>query len=277
MDDKNMKILGMLACEIISQPWAMLPEWLPKVVQTLSLVDPDLAIEKQINPMDALVQIVPDTNSAVINLNGALMKGAPDWAAAYGIINHDLAMSVIDELAGSAESVVFNINSPGGTVNGTPELADRIESLGRSGVTTIAYTDKLCASAGYHLASACEAIVSAPTARVGSIGTIRSFPTDKAAYEQMGIKWETFASAPLKAAGYPGRDLTGEEREFMQNQVDQSGKEFSSYVRARRKGISTNAFNGQAFEARFAPAGLVDRSNVATMKDLLKLMARGEV
>lgn len=277
MSENNSKI-PVIAAEAASQPWAMLAEWFPKVFRELAYHDDEEDEEDE--AVASLVEVHALAKIAVVYLHGALYKGAPDWYARWGIINHDLVMRICDELVGEAgniETVVFYINSPGGTVNGTKELASRIESLGEAGITTIAYTDRLCGSAGYQLAAACEAIVAAPTARVGSIGTILSFPTDRKFWEEMGFKWETFISSPLKAIGYPGRDLNADERAFLQQRIDQCGQAFFEYVRTRRSGIAEAAFNGQAFEAQFAPEGLVDSSSYDCFKDLMRAIASGNI
>jgi len=276
MSENNPK-LPAIASEAASQPWAMMADWFPKVLRELAVHADD---DEEDEAVASILEVHGLARMAVVYLHGALYKGAPDWYAKYGIINHDLVMRICDELAseaGNIETVVFYINSPGGTVNGTTELATRIEALNEVGITTIAYTDRLCASAGYQLAAACEAICAAPTARVGSIGTILSFPTDKAFWEEMGFKWETFVSSPLKAIGYPGRDINSEERQFLQSQIDQAGQSFFEYIRSRRSGIAADAFNGQAFPARFAPQGMVDAAYYDCFKDLMKAIASGNI
>ncbi len=275
MTENNSKIPA-IACEAASQPWAMMADWFPKVLRELAAHGD----EDEDEAMASLLEVHALARVAVVYIHGALFKGAPDWYARFGIINHDLVMRICDELAseaGNIETVIFSINSPGGTVNGTLELAHRIESLREAGITTLAYTDRLCGSAGYQLACACEAIFAAPTARVGSIGTIVSFPTDKGFWEQMGFKWETFTSSPLKAIGYPGRGLNSEEREWMQQQINQSGQAFFEYVRSHRAGIAEAAFNGQAFQAQFGPEGLVDSTDHHCFKDFMAAIASGNI
>lgn len=69
------------------------------------------------------------------------------------------------------EAILFEFDSPGGTVDGTAELGSIINS---STKPTVAFCDNMTASAGYWLASQCDYIYanSLNTTEIGSIGSL---------------------------------------------------------------------------------------------------------
>ncbi len=69
------------------------------------------------------------------------------------------------------DSILFEFDSPGGTVDGTPELGSIIRG---SAKPTVAFCDNMTASAGYWLASQCDYIFanSLNNTEIGSIGSL---------------------------------------------------------------------------------------------------------
>lgn len=75
----------------------------------------------------------------------------------------------------SVESIVLDIDSPGGSVTGVNEAANIIKSA-RGNKSITAYVGGTGASAAYWIASAAENVVMDATARVGSIGVVVAYP-----------------------------------------------------------------------------------------------------
>jgi len=80
------------------------------------------------------------------------------------------------------QAVFLDIDSPGGSVSGTPELAQAVSDLCKAKYTYAFSGGQMC-SAAYWVASQCDAIYVSPSARVGSIGDAR-FPDTGRAVEQ---------------------------------------------------------------------------------------------
>lgn len=80
----------------------------------------------------------------------------------------------------AVKAIVFDIDSPGGEVNGCAALADTIYQA-RGTKPIIAYASGDCASGAYWLASACDKITVSPTSAIGSIGVVATYrqPDDK--------------------------------------------------------------------------------------------------
>ena len=105
------------------------------------------------------------------------------------------------------KAVFLEIDSPGGTVAGTPELAAIVASINEQ-KPVYAFSSGLMASAAYWIASQARAIYATPSAQVGSIGVVQAVIDDTAALDAEGIKVEVFSVGKYKAMGAPGTPLT---------------------------------------------------------------------
>lgn len=132
----------------------------------------------------------------------------------------------------AVHAVLLSLNSPGGLVAGTRELADFIaEAAGRK--PCAAYADGLCASAAYWLASATGRVYAPLTAQVGSIGVIAVLTDWSRAAEKAGVARTVLTSGRWKAAGSPDKPLTDEERELFQRRLADLHAIFRQDVAAR--------------------------------------------
>jgi len=132
-----------------------------------------------------------------------------------------------------------------------------MRSMGKAGKVTIAYTDTIAASNGYFFASACNHIIAAPSAIVGSISTFCAYLDESRAYEMEGLETHVFRTGDLKAIGTRGKPWTEKEKAFMQEMTEQFGEQFKGFVRERR-GLGDELMQGQYWPAQFAPQGVVD-------------------
>ncbi|PAW76827.1 MAG: hypothetical protein B9S32_13900 [Verrucomicrobia bacterium Tous-C9LFEB] len=174
------------------------------------------------------------------------------------------------EADASIERILFSFNSPGGTITGVPELAARIKA---SGKPTVAFTDSLCASAAYWLASQCDEIWVTPSSDTGSIGVYLALLDETAAMQMEGLKLELFQAGEHKAIGMPGRPLTQSDREMLQASVDKSYGWFTSAVTSARPGVTPETMQGQTFDGDDAVArGLAD-GTVDSLNSLLNALA----
>ena len=153
----------------------------------------------------------------------------------------------------------LDIDSPGGTVAGTPELAAAVASLDKQ-KPVYAFSSGLMCSAAYWIASQARAIYATPSARIGSIGVVQAVIDNTAALDARGIKVEVFAVGKYKAMGAPGTPLTDDHRELIQSNLAETAGEFHAAVLARGRSISADAMEGQTFSGRQA-----ERFNLARM------------
>lgn len=164
----------------------------------------------------------------------------------------------IEEAEASEEvrSIFFDIDSPGGMVSGTPELADRILQIEKP---NFAFTRGMIASAAYWLASATDGIFATKSADIGSIGVYLPWIDYTKALDQKGIKVELIKAGRLKGAGFPGVALSEEQRAHLQAGVDQIYEMFTNHVLMNRGEIDSESMQGQTFLAEAAlERGLID-------------------
>ena len=126
-----------------------------------------------------------DGCTVVVPLQGALTKNDQEC----GPVGMSHISSLVRQLNSHEKvgAIVFDIDSPGGQVDGTQSLAGAIKASNKK---TIAYiNDGMACSAAYWIASACDEIyVSQKTDVVGSIGVYCSFADFKGYWEKEGLK-----------------------------------------------------------------------------------------
>ncbi len=154
------------------------------------------------------------------------------------------------------QTIVLDINSPGGTVTGVPEFAAMVRRA-REVKPCVAFTETLMCSAAMWIGAQAEMIFATPSARIGSIGVYRTWLDDSAALAQDGMKRELFEAGAHKAAGL--RPITEEERAIFQAEVDSIHADFKAEVLSQRPGVPEAAMQGLVYwGARAQDMGLVD-------------------
>lgn len=110
-------------------------------------------------------------STAVVNLRGPIFRYAnlfTDMSGATSIerVSADFAQAVDNP---AVQSIVLNIDSPGGQVNGIGEFAGMVHTAEKP---VVAYVGDMAASAAYWIAAAADSVVMAETALAGSIGAV---------------------------------------------------------------------------------------------------------
>lgn len=176
---------------------------------------------------------------ALIYASGVLMKQVPSGEAGTSTI---LLRRVIREAANddSIAGIVLVIDSPGGTVSGTSDLAADIAQA--NAIKPVwAFIEDLGASAAYWCASACDRIIANHrTASAGSIGTVLCLYDFSGHAEKNGIEAVVISTGELKGAGFPGAPITDNHRAYFQRLIDQTQTSFAQAVQDGR-GLSAEA------------------------------------
>jgi signal peptide peptidase SppA len=175
---------------------------------------------------------------AVVAVHGPLMhrvmemefpSGGP---MTYGEIRSAFDRALADP---SVKGIVFDIDSPGGEVNGCFDLGDHIfASRGIKPITAL--VNEQAFSAAYLLASACDRIVLPRTGAVGSVGVIATH-TEISGWEKAnGIVVTHVYAGARKADLSSHTPLSGEAAGVLQGLVDDSYLLFVETV-ARNLGL----------------------------------------
>jgi len=205
--------------------------------------------------------------AAIIPIRGVIAHRMSGMEESSGGTSAEQIGALVDQVAADPGigTVVFDIDSPGGTVPGIQELAGKIfETRGRGTQRFIAQVNDMACSAAYWLASQCDEIVCLPSGTAGSIGVFSAHQDLSAALEKEGIKVTLISAGKFKVAGNPFEPLSDEERAVIQARVDAAYGQFVKDV-ARGRGVSpaevrSGYGEGRALRAKDAKAaGLIDR------------------
>jgi len=210
---------------------------------------------------------VLENGTGVIPVAGVIGKGLSPLEKMMGSADVDAVSEAIDKMTSnpSVQRIAFHISSPGGTVTGVEELANKIRGLK---LPTMAYTDSEMASAAYWIGSAADRVLAAPSATVGSIGVYMAIPDFSKAAEMQGIKMVVIKSGKFKGAGIEGTSLTADQVENLQASVDTIHADFKAAVQMKRKMVKADTMEGQTFNGKQAAqvglvTGLADTFNAA--------------
>jgi signal peptide peptidase SppA len=195
---------------------------------------------------------------AHIPVAGPIGRGLGKFEKGAGAVDVADVTNELNEAEASEEvrAILLDMDTPGGMVNGTPELADRIARVEKP---IYAFTNGLIASAGYWLAAATDGIFATKSADIGSIGVYIPWADVTEALKKEGVKVELFTSGKFKGMGYPGTSLTEEQRDLVMGRVADIAGMFYEHVRMNRPDVQDEDMQGQTFKADKAlERGLID-------------------
>lgn len=211
---------------------------------------------------------VTPAGTAVITAKGVLGVGLTKFEKMTGGADMDELSDQIDEaLANPAvKRIAFNVSSPGGTVLGTPELADKVANIP---LPTMAYTKDLMASGAIYAFSQADHVLASPSAYVGSIGVIMVDESYAEHYKQIGLQLEIFRAGKLKAANVAGEGYTEEMRADEQARIEAMHERFKQVVLRKRSYANREDMEGQVFTGEEAAAKNLITGLAVSFKDAL--------
>ncbi|MGB8912779.1 MAG: S49 family peptidase [Candidatus Sulfotelmatobacter sp.] len=171
----------------------------------------------------------------------------------------------------AVRAVVFDVDSPGGSVDSVGELAQEIyESRGKKKIISVANT--LAASAAYWLAAAAGEVVAAPSSMLGSVGVYASHEDHSEELRKQGIAVSLISAGKHKTEASPFEPLKDEARSHLQAMVNDFYGQFVKGVAQFRNDTQQNVRNGYG-EGRTLTAVKATRANladrVATLDEVL--------
>lgn len=135
----------------------------------------------------------------------------------------------------SIKAIVIDINSPGGAVGPSQEIYYEIlRAKQETKKPVICVTTGLMASGGYYSALACDKIVVAPGALVGSIGVIMEFANLEKLYDWAKVSRYTITSGKFKDSGSEYRPMRDDERQLFQSMINEVYDQFRTTVATAR-------------------------------------------
>jgi len=224
--------------------WAIEPERFQAAVHHAETVDLVKHVRAQIELGEATeeaaagrargkVYPVAGDGVAVIELSGPLTKYVASMAAGTSTVflRRQIRLAAADD---DVRAILLVIDSPGGTVAGTPDLAAEVAAAARQKPLD-AYIEDLGASAAYWIASQARHVWSNSNGLVGAMGTYGVIVDYSARAAAMGLKVHVVKAGEFKGAGVPGTEITQKQLDVVQSRVNQLNEFFLEAVAAGRR------------------------------------------
>lgn len=269
--------------DLLNAPWALTPAKLFELqsiytTHTMGEKIDIAAIEARIGaPLansEAKYTVFPG-GVAVLPIEGVLAPKANlfmqiSGGASTQMLTKQLQMAMQDP---HVTSIILAIDSPGGSVFGTPEFGQVIRDAAQV-KPIVSVAEATMASAAYWVGSAANAVyISGPTVQVGSIGVVATHNYSPAA--STGKVTTEITAGKYKRMASGDKPLTAEGQAYLQGQVDHLYSVFVDAVAANRMATTDQVLqhmaDGRVFIGSQAiNAGLVDGvSTVQAMADTL--------
>ena len=219
-------------------------------------------IELKEKPKVALIQI-----SGLITIDAS--QGFLKSGSSTNQVLEDLERVKKDK---SIKGVIFEINSPGGMVVASQEVADKIKELQ---VPKIALIREIGTSGAYWIATATDTIVASPVSITGSIGVISSYLEFSDLFAKYGVSYERLVAGERKDLANPYRRMTPEEKQILESKLSKIHSAFVSAVARNRKMPEAKVWEsatGEFFLGTEAKErGLIDElGNMDTAENIMK-------
>jgi len=189
----------------------------------------------------------PEGSSSITRVSGTLMK-EDDWCfGTPGMAAMAKALKKADAHANISSHILI-VDSPGGTVDGTKDLADAVAATQKP---VIAFVDGMAASAAYWISSAADQIMlSNDTSAVGSIGTMLAFQDFRGWYEKEGVKFHDIrAEESSEKNEWYYQALKGNYKPVIEQQLNPLNDIFIASVKSNRPGVAEKALHGRMYLA----------------------------
>ena len=174
------------------------------------------------------------------------------------------------------KALLVVVNSPGGAVGPSQEIYAELKRVREElKKPVICVSTGIMASGGYYSAMACDKIVVAPGALIGSIGVIMEFANIQGLYDWAKISRYSITSGKFKDSGAEYRPMRDDERALFQSMIDEVYTQFKTTVMTERKlkeEVVTEHADGRVFTGATAvKLGFADKEGY--YEDAVKLAA----
>jgi signal peptide peptidase SppA len=198
------------------------------------------------------------TTVAVISIHGMIAQHPQSLGTSTDEIGAQLAAALNNP---RVDAILLDVDSPGGTVDGIPELGAKIAAA-RGVKPVTAFANSFIASAAYWLASQADEVVVTPSGQVGSIGVYQLHEDWSQKLASEGVKIRAISAGKYKLEGVKWEPLDPEAEAFMQQRVDEVYGWFVKAVASGRRDTQTNVRNGYG-EGRMLGATQAVKANLA--------------
>lgn len=235
--------------------WAIHPK---KMEEIAAFIENRMSGEKTEDFLAAAEQNEPTPESgyevkdgvAVIEVYGVLSKRMNMLTRFSGGTSTEKLAEAIKQAAADPEvdAILLDIDSPGGTVDGTKEVADIVYAT-RFEKPVVAYANGQMASGAYWIGSAATNIVAPETAEIGSIGVALMHYDFSEQDKMRGVKRTSISAGKYKRIASDEKPLSEEGAAYLQEMVDDYYQLFISAV-ARNRGADPETVHERMADGR---------------------------
>src|SRR3989344_8111492 len=188
----------------------------------------------------AITQIVKSSNNlisnneiAVIPIEGVLSSFQPSFPTMQTKDSQDIINSLEKASKNkNIKAIILEINSPGGTVIASKEVAEYVESIDKPVISVIR---EVGASGAYWIASSSDLIIADELSITGSIGVTSSYLEFSGLLNKYNIDYNQLTGGEYKDLGSSFKELEQNERNILQGKIDMIHEFFINDVKENRK------------------------------------------
>lgn len=231
--------------DIMTAPWAISPDRLKEIrdIYTTHMKGEKIDL-KELQAMRRTGMDDPDEERgyriengvAIIDIRNVLSKHLTFFSYLFGGTSMRQVGESFDRAMEDPQvhAIILAIDSPGGTVDGTEELAGKIMAA-RGEKPIVSWADGMMASGAYWVGAASDKIyISGETAVVGSIGVVATHVDYSEFDKNVGENWTEITAGRYKRIASSHRPLSEDGRAYIQDQVDSLYSVFVESVAAMR-------------------------------------------
>lgn len=275
--------------DVLTSPWAIQPAKLAEITDVYSRhlkgekIDIKALEAKMGQPLENEHRSYDVVDGvAILDVTGVIARRANMFTKISGGLSTEILAAELQQALNDSdvESIILDIDSPGGTVDGTADIARTIYQA-RGSKPIVALANGLMASAAYWIGSAADAIyVANETTTVGSIGVVTTHTDYSGQLKQNGITVTEIYAGKYKRLSSEYKPLSKEGKAEIQSHVDYLYSIFVETV-AKHRGVDVDTVlnemaDGKTFVGQQAiDAGLAD--GMITMGQLISDLSSGVV
>lgn len=242
-----------IKADLLNQPFILCPAKMQTYMNVLS--EGAIRTEQVGVANNNVVYTVVD-NIAVIAIDGAMYKKEFKGACGESVVAYPNIVKAIDiaESDNNIDTILFRVDTGGGSVAGAEEVRFRIKTSTKK---TITFYENLGASGGIWIFTASDEIYAAPTTWLGSIGVVVAYEEEDPETKNKKVELVS-KNAPNKRCS-----TTGDCREKMQVMIDEIEKDFFIVLK------ENTGFNQEQLVEIFQNGGII-KAEIAKEKGFIK-------
>lgn len=211
-------------------PWAIESAWMAQAMSAIKAGTWAARAPQASDPMSK-GYIVHSNGVAVVPIHDQITKHQSSFGGTSTVATRQAIRKAANDP--NVSGILLHIDSPGGTVAGTADLAYEVRKAAKA-KPVHSFIEDMGASAAYWIASQSSRITANETAMVGSIGVYTVLEDSTGAMDKAGVKLRVVSSGGVKGLGADGA-ITQPLIDDTQREIDELNERFLAAVADGRK------------------------------------------